>query len=122
MVTNIIALLLCAMIQVESGGDRFAVGDGGLAVGAMQIQPIMVQDVNRILGHKEFTLDCRYDVDKSKRMALIYWNHYNKGDFSDIEKLARQWNGGPRGHRKQATVEYWEKVKKTLAKEEVRND
>jgi hypothetical protein len=30
------------------------------------------------------------------------------------EEAARIWNGGPTGHRKLATVTYWNKVKKHL--------
>ncbi len=47
--------LIPALIEVESGGQSEAVGDGGNAIGVLQIWPIMVQDVNRITG-KRYTL------------------------------------------------------------------
>ena len=45
--------LIPAMIQVESLGNDSAIGDthlvGNEAVGALQIRPIMIREVNRIL-------------------------------------------------------------------------
>src|SRR6056300_1733564 len=45
--------LVSALILVESRGNDSAIGDrhivGGEAVGALQIRPIMVREVNRIL-------------------------------------------------------------------------
>jgi hypothetical protein len=33
-------------------------------------------------------------------------------DYAEI--VARRWNGGPRGHKKRATIKYFNKVKKQL--------
>jgi hypothetical protein len=101
-----------AIEQVESGGDATAIGDNGLAVGILQIHPTMVDDVNRILGEKEYTLDDRKDVARSREMFAVYSNHYTP--CGDAEKVARRWNGGPRGDRKRATMKYWRKVSKAL--------
>jgi soluble lytic murein transglycosylase-like protein len=101
-----------AIEHVESGGDANAVGDNGLAVGILQIHPTMVEDVNRILGAKEYTLADRLDVERSREMFAVYTNHYTP--CLDAEKVARRWNGGPRGDRKRATVKYWRKVSKAL--------
>jgi hypothetical protein len=107
--------LIEAIIQVESSGDDNAVGDGGKAVGAFQIWPIMVEDCNRIAGEDRWTVDDRTDRAKSRAMFLTYSRHYAKhhSDWSN-EGIARRWNGGGRGHKKAATEKYWAKVKKQL--------
>ena len=105
-------LLILALIMVESGGDPNAIGDKGLAVGVLQIHPIMVRDVNRILGKDKYSLDDRYDRDKSIQMCKVYLTHYGKDKTT--EQLARIWNGGPRGHLKEATKKYWIKVRREL--------
>lgn len=100
-------LLLLAIIMVESSGNPNAVGDNGLAVGILQIHSILVQDVNRIAG-TEYTPADRLDVDKSIQMFIIYTNHYTPCWTPEL--VAKRWNGGPRGERKQATERYWIKV------------
>lgn len=104
--------LIDAIIQVESGGNPYAIGDNGYAVGILQIHPIMVRDVNRIVGYDKYDLNDRYDINKSKEMFWIYTNHYSKDETNEI--IARRWNGGPRGDKKESTVQYWNKVKKCL--------
>ncbi len=42
--------LIAALITVESNGRDNAVGDGGRAIGALQIHKSVVVDVNRIAG------------------------------------------------------------------------
>jgi len=99
--------LIKALIQVESGGDADAVGDNGKAVGILQIHPIMVKDINRILNEHRYTLTDRYDPEKSIEMCRIYFKHYG----GSTEELARKWNGGPQGHKKKSTETYWKKCK-----------
>ena len=105
--------LIPALIQVESGGNDSAVGDSGKAVGALQIWPIYVKDVNRIAG-THYTLNDRYDRAKSIAMTRIYLSHYGRG--KTIEQVARIHNGGANGHKKKETLKYWNKVRKELAK------
>lgn len=104
--------LEAAIIQVESGGNQSAVGDGGKAVGILQIHKCMVDDVNRILGRQEFTYDDRTCPHASIRMFRIYTNHYSYGCTDEIK--ARRWNGGPKGELKKATDSYWIKVKQQI--------
>lgn len=104
--------LIAAIEMVESGGKADAVGDGGKAVGILQIQPVMVEDVNRILDEERFTLADRLDVGKSREMFRVYTEHYSAGRADEVK--ARRWNGGPRGERKAATLKYWQKVQKHL--------
>jgi soluble lytic murein transglycosylase-like protein len=108
------ALLLAALVAVESSGNPFAVGDGGKAVGALQIHPAVVADVNRIAG-TSYTLSDRLSREKSIAMAKVYLAHYC-GPNPSPERVARTWNGGPSGHHKPATLNYWRKVKAAMAR------
>lgn len=114
------ARILPAIEHVESSGRADAVGDGGKAVGILQIHPIMVADVNRIVGEERWTLDDRLCPDESRAMFRVYSNHYSK-DASD-EVVARRWNGGPRGDRRKATAPYWAKVQRVMREQEATND
>ena len=102
--------LIDALCFVESNNQPDAVGDKGLAVGILQIHPIMVKDVNRILGKTTYTLADRYDPARSRMMCRVYLLHYG----GTMEEMARKWNGGPSGHQKECTKKYWEKVKRKL--------
>tara|TARA_R100000951_G_scaffold109933_1_gene107557 strand:- start:430 stop:948 length:519 start_codon:yes stop_codon:yes gene_type:complete len=100
-----------ALVEQESGGNPHAVGDGGRAVGVLQIHPIMVRDVNRILGYDRWTLQDRWSAAESRAMLEVYLGHYGATSY---EEAARKWNGGPDGPSKEATVPYWEKVRRVL--------
>ena len=96
--------LIEAMAFIESGGNPNAVGDinlGKPSVGLLQIRPIMVREVNRILKRqgldKKFKNSDRRDSAKSIEMFNIWANAYHLN--SSYEKMARNWNGGPRGYR-----------------------
>jgi hypothetical protein len=107
---NLLTVII-AMIMVESGGNDLAVRPahtGGDEVGCLQIKRQTVDDCNRILGRQHFTYADRYSRAKSIEMAQIYFGHYKPRTY---EQAARQWNGGPQGHRKAETIKYWEKVK-----------
>ena len=116
--------LLNAIKGVESSGNSSAIGDNGKAVGAYQLHKVYVDDVNKIIKNKgfktRFTYNDRFNAHKSRVMTLIYLKHYGKvyerktGKKASLEVLARIHNGGPSGYKKQATVKYWEKVKKRL--------
>ena len=118
--------LVSALILVESRGNDSAIGDrhivGGEAVGALQIRPIMVREVNRILriqkSDKRFALKDRYDRDKTIDMFLI-WKDFHHSD-SDYETIARNWNGGPKGYKNPRTEKYWNKVQSQLDEIQVR--
>ena len=107
--------LIVAMSFVESGGNPATIGDINLpapSVGLLQIRPIMVREVNRILRKqgldKRFKNSDRKSADKSIEMFNIWADAYHLS--SSYEKMARNWNGGPRGYRKTATSHYWTKV------------
>jgi len=121
------AALLAAIMMVESGGEidqANARGDfvNGVprSIGALQIQKAVVDDCLRVYPGCGFTYEDRTNIKKSKSIArhyLVYWgNKYQErtGKPATVEVLARIWNGGPRGYEKQATLKYWEKIKKEL--------
>jgi hypothetical protein len=105
-----------AVCRVESNGNPLAVGDGGRAAGIAQIWAITVRDVNRFAGTK-YTLNDRFDVEKSKAIFQLYVNHYGKGQSDEVK--ARIWNGGPNamkatGQKLTNLNRYWAKIKKHL--------
>jgi soluble lytic murein transglycosylase-like protein len=103
-------LLLSALIQIESGGNDHARGRHG-ELGALQIRPIMVRDVNRIMGthytHAQVT-----NRTTAIFIANAYLSHYGR-NLSD-ESLARLWQGGPRGAKKSSTRAYARRVMREL--------
>jgi len=115
--------LVSALILVESRGNDSAIGDrhlvGNEAIGALQIRPIMVKEVNRILkiqkSDKRFKLKDRFERDKSIEMFYVWKNYHHKD--SDMQTIARNWNGGPRGYKRNSTLKYWNKVEKQLNNE-----
>jgi hypothetical protein len=135
----ILEILIPVLIQVESHGRVDAVGDGGKAVGCLQIHEIMVDDVNRIAKmngwnchldvyrYDVFTLNDRFIKDRSIRMCEYYLEYYypkyvawyqehgtsqHPHPFDVAEICARLWNGGYKGLKEnpRATDHYWYKV------------
>ena len=112
-------ILLLALIIVESSGNDKAIN--GDAVGCLQITSAVVKDVNRIAGTK-FTLQDRFDRQKSIKMAKIYLKYYGEvytkktGKEPDYQIYARIWNGGPNGWQKSSTKDFWQKVQKEIEK------
>ena len=112
--------LIDAIIHVESRDLDSAINRRTNAVGCMQIRPIMVNEVNRILRKKqialEYDLHDRYKRDKSLQMFCIWKAYHHKN--SNLETIARCWNGGTNGENKQATYSYWVNVKRRMKNEE----
>lgn len=105
--------LLNAVMAVESNFDTMAYNAKENAVGVLQIRPIMVREVNRLLGEDKYTLKDRWNKAKSIEMFNVIRSHTkNPTD----EMIARNWNGGWNGHKKQSTLKYWNKVKKYTQK------
>jgi len=109
--------LLDAIRHVETGGERNggrdAIGDNGRSIGPYQIGRAYWLD-SRVPGSWD---DCR-DTAYAERVMAAYWARYCPAALSanDMETLARVHNGGPSGHRKQATTGYWRKVKAAMDK------
>jgi len=116
------ALLLAAMIDVESSGDNHAVGDQGRAIGCLQIHKAVLTDVNHAFKTDYILRDCydRYLSCEIARRYLSLWGRKYQaetGNKPSAEVLARIWNGGPRGWQEDATGPYWDKVKQTLRRD-----
>ena len=114
--------LVEALIQVESRGKEDCIGDKHLiipSVGVLQIRPIMVREVNRILkllgNNQRYKNKDRYSRIKSIEMFNIWKDYHHKNDSDEI--IARCWNGGPKGYKRKATLHYWNKVQKELSKQ-----
>ena len=104
-------LLLSALIQIESAGNDLARGRHG-ELGALQIKPIMVRDVNRIMGthyaHAQVT-----NRTISLFIAHAYLAHYGR-NLSD-ESLARLWQGGPKAIHRSSSRAYGKRVMRKLS-------
>ena len=103
--------LIDAIIHVESRGDSMAYNAKEDAVGVLQIRPIMMREVNRLLGYNKYTLDDRWSKSKSIEMFNVIKQHTTN---PTNEILARNWNGGWNGYKKKSTLKYWQKVKTQL--------
>ena len=117
---------LDAIKQVETGsGSGIGVkGDGGRAAGPLQIHRIYHTDAaerDRALTSYQ---RCLTDRAYSERVVRAYMRRYapaaaarlkaGTGTLADVERVSRIHNGGPRGHRKQATQKYWLRVRANL--------
>ena len=103
-----IAVLIAAMMLIESGGNVGAVGDGGRALGCLQIRACVIADVNKYYGATYMHEDA-LDLAKAVRICRLYIEAYAPPG-AGLETLARIWNGGPHGPSKEATRKYWKKV------------
>lgn len=111
-------------------GTGSIIGDGGKAVGPMQIHQCVIKDVNKFYG-LNFSAADRNDLAKSKLIAKLYIRMWfptestlskfsgqggkfadkSRARLSDEEIAVRIYNGGPRGWRSEATNKYWDKYK-----------
>ena len=104
-----------ALAEVESNHNDDAVGDGGNAIGRYQVWRVYWIDATEFSG-----IGGKYEDVKDKayaeRIIEAYMQRYAREAWAakDWETLARIHNGGPRGHKKKATVPYWQKVKAVL--------
>ena len=108
--------LVDAVMYVESRNNPNAWNKHEDACGVLQIRPIMINDVNRILSKKNipkvYTLNDRWNKTKSIEIFYIIQEYYSPNGTP--ERIARVWNGGPNGYKKPQTLAYWHKVKQQL--------
>tara|TARA_R110000824_G_scaffold324316_1_gene511246 strand:+ start:226 stop:684 length:459 start_codon:yes stop_codon:yes gene_type:complete len=112
--------LLNALIKVESNGNDKAIGDKGKAIGCLQIHRVYWVDAVERSGLGGNYVDCMRR-DYSKCVVRAYMNRHGglwwkTMDGFNAKKIARIHNGGPKGYKKKATISYWKKVRKVLAK------
>ena len=80
-----------ALIYVESRGNTEAVSKCN-AVGILQITPIYVKEVNRILKEERYTLEDRTDPEKSLEMFGVMQDYHNPEH--DIDRAIKMHNPG----------------------------
>ena len=101
--------LLLVLIAIESGGKNNAVGDGGKAVGCLQIHPIMVKECNRISGYKRWTLADRLSRRESMKMCSLYLSYQrSRHPNEDWATLGSRWNCKNKKYRRAI----WKALKK----------
>lgn len=105
--------LIDALVHVESMGNVHAVGDNGKAIGVLQIHKEVIDDVNRAY-RTTYVYSDRKSIEKSREICRKYLILHGGRSASD-EKYARIWNGGPTGHRKKSTEQYWRKVMRSMS-------
>lgn len=100
-----------AIIKTESRGNKNAYNSKGNCGGILQITPILVKECNAILKKKgvkkRYTVNDRYNVQKSKEMFVLYQDHFNPSH--NVEKAIRMWNGGV-NYSVNGTNRYYKKV------------
>lgn len=101
------------IIQIESSFRLHAYNESENAAGLFQTRPIMVREINRLLGWDKYTLSDRYSITRSIEMFIDYNNVVNPE--WDYEKSARMWNGGITGMKKGSTDVYWDKFSSYLS-------
>ena len=101
-----------ALHLVETRGKHGPIrGDNGRALGPLQIHRIYWVD-SRVAGKYEDCASLAYSI----KVASAYMRRYSPAAWRDgnHQVLARIHNGGPRGHKKKATIKYWNKVRKEM--------
>ena len=98
-----------AIMMVESRGNVNA--RNGIYCGPLQISPGLVTEVNNILKRrnntKRYTLNDRFNFQKSKEMFEIIQSYYNPKN--NVERAIRMWQGGI-NYKVSRTQRYFEKV------------
>jgi len=93
-------VIFTALLRQESGYRRDAVGDGGLAIGLGQLQPIAVEQLNQWYPDKNYSNDDRYDAYKNLEMTMMcIKGHYNEyvnayGTEPSVRTLLGAYNQG----------------------------
>lgn len=98
-----------AICQVESGGNPRAIGDKHLknkSYGIAQVRQDRLDDYYKQTGIR-YTTDDMFDTTNSKSVFMWYAMQYH---YTEIEKISRNWNGGPKGYKKPSTLKYYRKI------------
>lgn len=98
-------IMKMALIKTESEFDTLAVGKSA-DWGILQITPIYVEEVNRIIGEKKYIHEDAFNPIKSLEMFEIMQAHHNPK--KDIDKAIAS-------HNPSATSAYSVKVRRNMA-------
>lgn len=107
--------LILAIMQYESQNNPLAYNASEDAAGILQLRPIMIDEVNRIMklqnNPERYTLNDRWDSLKSVRIYYTVQTFHNPG--YNHKKAAYLWNGGSVIPKK-STINYYTQIKKLL--------
>ena len=82
-------------------------------LGPAQMMRCRVDDVNRILGSRQYTYEDRLKRRKCREMFEVSCDHY--WPQGGPEQWARHWNGSPTGGpSQQATEGYWQRIQQAM--------
>lgn len=97
-----------SVIAVESCNGLYTFNKAENAVGIAQIRPIMIEEVNRLLGENRYSHEQAWNDSLS---FCIFRDYQDKVNPSyDLEIGSRLWNGGLSGMNKQSTIKYYQKI------------
>lgn len=100
---------LDAIAAVETNGNDAAINFAEDAHGRYQIRAAALADANRILCTDYTLADC-HDPAVAARIVRAYLGHYGANLSAPTPTaLARIWNGGPNGYKRDATRGYAER-------------
>lgn len=68
--------LISSIIYVESKNDPNAIGTKN-SIGCLQITPIYIEQVNKVLGKNKYKLKDRFNKRKSIEIFNLYQDHFN---------------------------------------------
>ena len=113
--------LIDSLIEIESSGNDNAIGDTHLpfpAFGCLQIRLPVCQDVNRKFGStikpEDMLGNRALSIQTFVNYMAIWATEDRIGRPVTDEDRARNWNGGPNGYKRDATLGYWSKVQQAL--------
>lgn len=124
--TELLNILVPALIIIESGGDCNALGSAG-EIGCLQIKRITLDDCNRICELRglpvRYTDSDRYDRAKSIEICKIILTEYGSKlpkEEQTVINLGLIWNCGFRAYREgKGNEQYASKIRAELAKKQV---
>lgn len=100
--------LWTSVIAVESNNGLYTFNKVENAIGISQIRPIMIKEVNRLLGENKYSHEQAWNDSLSFCIFKDYQSIVNPS--YDLEIGARLWNGGIYGMNKQSTIIYYQKI------------
>jgi len=98
---------------VETNNDPYAVGDKHLyrwSYGIVQVRKVRLDDYYQKTGIR-YSENDMLDTVKAKNVFMFYAMQIH---HTDRQRMAREWNGGPKGMQKSSTKSYWRKIETKL--------
>jgi hypothetical protein len=110
-----------AIGEIETLNTDSLIGDSGKAYGRYQMHAVCVKGsgLEDLLNYQHKDM---FDSVKAERvfwaaMGVHCYTYAQKyGKYPNYRELARMWNGGPNGHKKQSTLNYLKKFEQCQRK------